>query len=63
MAWYWIVLIIIGYFLMGSILSGLVERLFQDEILGVITFIMWPLVLIILPLTLFQELISGKRHL
>ncbi len=44
MAWYWIVLIVIGYFIVGSVLAGLMTWIpdcDDDDLLPVIVFF-WP---------------------
>jgi Na+/proline symporter len=50
MAWYWIVLIVIGYFAIGSVLAGLLTRIpdcnSDDLLLFIVLF--WPVVVPIL---------------
>ena len=54
MAWYWIVLIVIGYFVIGSVLAGLITWIPEcddDDLLPFIIFL-WPIVLPILLIAL-----------
>lgn len=51
MSWYWIVLIVIGYFVVGSVLAGLatwVSLDFDDEDLMLWMVFLWPIILPIL---------------
>lgn len=45
MAWYWIILIIIGYFVIGSVFAGLMTWIseFDDEDLMPFIVFSWPL--------------------
>ena len=55
MAWYWIVLIVIGYFVVGSVLAGLttwVSLDFDDEDLMLYMVFLWQIVLPILLMVL-----------
>ena len=50
MSWYWIVLIIIGYFIVGSVLAGLMTWIneFDDEDLFPFVVLFWPITIPIL---------------
>ena len=50
MAWYWIILIIIGYFIVGSVFAGLMTWVdeFDDEDLIPFMVLGWPLLVPIL---------------
>jgi hypothetical protein len=76
MTWYWILLIIFGYFIVGAIIAGFEIRLFSkkktmftdnddNDMDGpvVFTIILWPLVLIFFVLALIVEFVAfGGKH-
>lgn len=60
MYWIWIILIIIGYFVIGSVFTGILTRVndnFDDENLFVITVFGWPIFIPILLLYLLCKTI------
>ena len=47
MAWYWIVLIVIGYLVIGSVLAGVMTWVsydFDDEELFPVIILLWPII-------------------
>ena len=59
MAWYWIILIILGYIIMWAVTSIILSRIFHDnsgasECFGVL----WPIALPVIPLVLLRILIG-----
>ena len=65
MAWYWIILIIIGYFVVGSVLAGLSTQVsldFDDEDLMFCMVFLWPLILpVLLMVVLCATIIEHTR--
>lgn len=47
MAWYWIVLIVVGYLIIGSVLAGLITWIpdFDDEDIFPVMVLLWPIAL------------------
>lgn len=71
MHWYWILLIVFGYFVIGSIVVGLVKRtdnehVFDDDSdeLLILIDILWPISLVVFILISIYCLVAyrGKKH-
>lgn len=70
MHWYWILLIVFGYFVIGSIVVGLVKRTDNENVfdgsdeLMILIDILWPISLVVFILISIYCLVAykGKKH-
>lgn len=73
MAWYWIVLIVIGYFIIGGFFSTIYEKIpaedydsFADSIISAFIIVLWPITIPFLlavytGITIASKLLNKKK--
>lgn len=62
MEWYFVVLIILGYFIIGGIVSGLYKRDFEQPVFGDLTMVigfLWPIFIIPMLIIIISDWVSN----
>jgi len=62
MAWYFIVLIVLGYFIIGGITAGLYKRYFEQPVVGDLTMVigfLWPIFIIPMFIVIISDWVSN----